>query len=88
MIRLISEQPCACGDRDWALIDKSIMCIGCQSIWGRVSSRFRSVPDGTPGVRDDDHPCAMFSQGPPSDGGCKGDGHFLCGECIFLAEKT
>jgi hypothetical protein len=39
---------------------------------------------GTPGVRDPDHPCDMFSPGKPTNGGCQGDGHHLCGECMLL----
>ncbi|MBP7292429.1 MAG: hypothetical protein KBB21_37720, partial [Nannocystaceae bacterium] len=41
-------------------------------------------PPGTPGVRDPDHPCDMFSPGKPTNGGCQGDGHYLCGECVLL----
>ena len=36
---------------------------------------------GMPGVRDTKHPCDMFSPGKPTNGGCQGDGHYLCGEC-------
>ena len=39
MIRIVSAAPCSCGERDWALIDKSIVCIECQSIWGRINGR-------------------------------------------------
>ena len=83
MIRIVSAAPCSCGERDWALIDKSIVCIGCQSIWGRINGRFRTVPDGTPGVRDPDHRCDMFSPGTPNNGGCQGDGHYLCAQCVL-----
>jgi len=83
MIRLVSTAPCSCGKRDWALIDKSIVCIGCQSVWGRINGRFRTVPDGTPGVRDSDHRCDMFSPGTPNNGGCQGDGHCLCTQCVL-----
>jgi hypothetical protein len=41
-------------------------------------------PPGTPGVRDPDHPCDMFSPGKPTNGGCQGDGHYLCGKCALL----
>ena len=44
------------------------------------------TPLGTPGVRDPDHPCDMFSPGKPTNGGCQGDGHHLCGECSLLEE--
>lgn len=40
------------------------------------------VPDGTPGVRDQDAPCTDFSPGAPN-GYCHGDGHHLCGECKY-----
>ena len=83
MIRLVSTAPCSCGERDWALIDKSVMCIGCQAVWGRINGRFRTVPDGTPGVRDPDHRCDMFSPGTPANGGCQGDGHYLCSQCVL-----
>ena len=87
MIRIVSSAPCSCGERNWEIIDKSIVCIGCQSIWGRINGRFRTVPDGTSGVRDTDHPCDMFSPGTPTDGACRGDGHYLCAQCLFLDTK-
>jgi len=36
---------------------------------------------GGPGVRDTNAPCDMFSPGKPTNGGCQGDGHYLCREC-------
>ena len=33
---------------------------------------------------DPDHPCDMFSPGKPTNGGCQGDGHYLCGKCALL----
>jgi hypothetical protein len=84
-----------------------------------VMARLRGfIPDGTPGVRDVEHPCADFSPGPPDTEGhyeerdvivrervwgdpspdfwystrrviyigqrpCDGDGHYICGECVF-----
>ena len=34
-----------------------------------------------------DHPCDMFSPGKPTNGGCQGDGHYLCGECGLFDER-
>ena len=42
---------------------------------------------GMPGVRDPDHRCDMFSPGKPTNGGCQGDGHHLCGECVLLEKR-
>jgi len=42
---------------------------------------------GTPGVRDPDHRCDMFGPGKPTNGGCQGDGHHLCGECVLLEKQ-
>ena len=39
---------------------------------------------GTPGVRDPNNPCDMFSPGKPTNGGCQGDGHYLCAGCMLL----
>lgn len=39
---------------------------------------------GTPGVRDPNNRCDMFSPGKPTNGGCQGDGHYLCAECMLL----
>jgi hypothetical protein len=39
---------------------------------------------GSPGVRDPEFPCGEFSPGAPTGGGCQGDGHHLCGQCVFL----
>lgn len=41
----------------------------------------RRVPDGTPGVRDQDATCAEFEPGRPAGDLCEGDGHYLCDEC-------
>lgn len=41
------------------------------------------IPDGTPGIRDVDSPCAEFAiEGAPRDASCMTDGHYLCQECI------
>lgn len=42
---------------------------------------------GAPGIRDPEHPCAEFSPGSPTDGGCDGDGHYLCFQCVFHHEE-
>ena len=40
------------------------------------------IPDGVPGIRDQNSPCEMFKPGVPSEYGCcLGDGHYLCYEC-------
>lgn len=57
------------------------------SYWGCINGQFRTVPDGTLGVRDNDHRCDMFSPGVPSNGGCQGDGHYLCSQCVVCALK-
>ena len=53
--------------------------------------RFREFPktiaDGTPGVRDADSRCEMFTPGKPTNGGCEGDGHYLCRTCTLFTEK-
>jgi hypothetical protein len=36
---------------------------------------------GMPGVRDTKNLCDMFRPGKPTNGGCQGDGHYLCREC-------
>lgn len=44
--------------------------------------RLERVPDGTPGVRDQNAVCEYFTPGiPAGTGGCLGDGHYLCEEC-------
>ncbi len=42
---------------------------------------------GMPGVRDTKNPCDMFSPGKPTNGGCQGDGHYLCGKCVLLETR-
>jgi len=37
-----------------------------------------SVTEGDP-----DHRCDMFFPGTPNNGGCQGDGHYLCSQCIL-----
>lgn len=53
--------------------------------------RFR-VPQvaklGDPGVRDPTAPCARFEPGSARYGGCIGDGHYLCQECVYWAPGT
>ena len=49
------------------------------------------VPDGTPGIRDQDAPCehydldgslgAVFSD-------CETDGHYLCEECVHISARA
>lgn len=51
----------------------------------RLQRRGR-VPDGMPGVRDQDNPCSQFYWGKPSNG-CQTDGHYLCRKC-FYADKA
>ncbi len=41
---------------------------------------------GVAGVRDPEHPCGEFSPGTPTNGGCEGDGHYLCQRCVLHAE--
>jgi hypothetical protein len=84
MIRLILESPCRCGERDCKIVGRELVCIGCKGSVGRINGRFYAPSDGTPGVRDADHRCDMFSPGLPTKGGCRGDGHHLCRECVFL----
>jgi hypothetical protein len=43
---------------------------------------------GMPGVRDTKNPCDMFSPGKPTNGGCQGDGHYLCRECGLFDERS
>jgi hypothetical protein len=47
------------------------------------------MPDGLPGVRDVDAPCADFT--PALDimriGDCDTDGHYLCGECVHAVVR-
>jgi len=43
-------------------------------------------PFGTPGVRDEDHPCDQYAPGKPA-GSCYGDGHALCRECAEWAAR-
>lgn len=42
---------------------------------------------GMPGVRDTKNPCDMFSPGKPTNGGCQGDGHYLCRECGLFDDR-
>jgi hypothetical protein len=37
--------------------------------------------NGTPGVRDSEHPCADYDPAPGGPGCCDGDGHYLCWGC-------
>jgi hypothetical protein len=50
--------------------------------WRWLTKPRGRIPDGTPGIRDVDHPCEMFE---PGHGcwlnDCQGDGHYLCQEC-------
>lgn len=41
------------------------------------------IPNGTPFVRDPDHPCYVFDPGEPA-GDCMTDGHYICAECRHL----
>ena len=43
---------------------------------------------GMPGVRDTKNPCDMFSPGKPTNGGCQGDGHYLCRESGLFDDRT
>lgn len=51
---------------------------------------FTRPPDGTPGIRDIDHPCMNFDPTPmdlekrPFGGTCRTDGHYICRECNHL----
>jgi len=51
---------------------------------------FLRPPDGTPGIRDIDHPCDLFDPIPldpkmfPFGGTCRTDGHYICQECNHL----
>lgn len=44
--------------------------------------RIPTIPDGTPGVRDEDALCQDFAPGTPNGSACEGDGHYLCRECL------
>lgn len=48
---------------------------------------FSRPPDGTPGIRDIDHPCGTFDHGEPN-GRCMTDGHYICIECRHLDPKS
>jgi len=43
---------------------------------------------GEPGLRDPDHQCDMYSPGKPTNGGCAGDGHYLCSKCVLHEEAS
>ena len=46
------------------------------------------VPDGTPWVRDPEHPCELYYPGEPEEGStCLGDGHGLCLECTRYCKE-
>jgi hypothetical protein len=49
------------------------------------------MPDGLPGVRDVDAPCADFTPGTSPGtlriGDCDTDGHYLCEECVHVVVR-
>jgi len=57
-----------------------------QRWWAPWSRRIARADGLLPGVRDLDNPCDMFSPGTPTDGGCEGDGHYLCRQCVLFEE--
>jgi hypothetical protein len=51
--------------------------------------RLGTVPDGMPGVRDQDAQCELCEPGTPAgDGSCLGDGHYLCDECEHMTKDV
>lgn len=69
----LSVQFCACGRRLTECDGSRAGCTG---------------QTGMPGVRDTKNPCDMFSPGKPTNGGCQGDGHYLCRECGLFDERS
>ena len=67
-------KPVALLERAMALLDGSVS--------GADAVCMEAV--GTPGVRDPANRCDMFSPGKPTNGGCQGDGHYLCAGCMLL----
>lgn len=58
-----------------------VPCVVIAFKWGPVQ-----VPHGTPGVRDPDNPCEVYTPGIPGEGDCMSDGHYLCLECSERVE--
>lgn len=54
-----------------------------------VADLAADFPDGVPGVRSVEYPCAFFD-GKEADGGgdCCGDGHYLCLDCSRMARSS
>ena len=71
--RVRAESFCACGRRLPECDGSRAGCLG---------------STGGPGVRDTKAPCDMFSPGKPTNGGCQGDGHYLCRECGLFDDRT
>lgn len=48
-----------------------------------------TVPDGVPGIRDAENPCAGYEPRKPlrGDWDCFGDGHYLCQGCAHLVPE-
>lgn len=57
----------------------------------RRTTAYRDLPDGIPGVRSVDSPCAVYSPRKPLLGDfrdCQTDGHYLCQECAHRADHS
>lgn len=56
---------------------------GVAARWNALVAEVNGLPpDGTPGVRDVDFPCAEFDgPGYTGSGRCDSDGHYLCRRC-------
>jgi len=53
------------------------------AVWTARQHAAKALPAvGTPGVRDPDARCRMYAPGQPTNGGCFGDGHYLCCGCV------
>lgn len=72
-VRFFSDDPV--GQKVLLMIDEY------QARQRELNEKVERVPDGTPGVRDQDNPCDEFDPGQPG-GNCHGDGHALCRECV------
>lgn len=82
-----------------AITPPAVTCEACIKAMGDVFSmleewipRLRSgarIPDGLPGLRDQDAQCEMFCPGTPAGecGVCSGDGHYLCDECANFTSR-
>lgn len=62
------------------LTDKEWLCLRAGT------NPLADVPDGVPGIRDDDAQCDGYQPGQPS-GLCAGDGHYLCKGCRQFDQK-